>query len=36
MIAFAERLQYRDRTYLFYCGNHYGMDGMGYAELVEK
>jgi hypothetical protein len=36
MIAFAERMQYRDRTYLFYCGNHYGMDGMGYAELVEK
>jgi hypothetical protein len=36
MIAFAERLQYRDRTYLFYCGNRYGMDGMGYAELVEK
>lgn len=36
MIAFAERLQYKDKVYLFYCGNHYGMDGMGYAELVEK
>ena len=35
MIAFAERLQYRDKTYLFYCGNHYGMGGMGYAELEE-
>lgn len=36
MIAFAERLQYRGKTYLFYCGNHYGMDGMGYAELAGK
>lgn len=36
MIAFAERLQYRDRVYLFYCGNHYGLAGMGYAELVKK
>lgn len=36
MIAFPERFKYLDRTYLFYCGNHYGMAGMGYAELVEK
>lgn len=36
MIAFAERLQVGERTYLFYCGNHYGMAGMGYAELLEK
>lgn len=36
MIAFAERLQVREKTYLFYCGNHYGMAGMGYAELLEK
>jgi hypothetical protein len=36
MIAFAERLEYKDKTYLFYCGNHYGMAGMGYAELAEK
>lgn len=35
MIAFPERFQYRDKTYLFYCGNHYGMAGIGYAELVE-
>ncbi|KZD06927.1 hypothetical protein AUP40_08915 [Thalassospira xiamenensis] len=34
MIAFAERFQFKDKVYLFYCGNHYGMDGMGYAELV--
>jgi len=36
MIAFAERLQYKNKTYLFYCGNHYGMGGMGYAELIVK
>lgn len=36
MIAFAERLQHRDKVYLFYCGNHYGMAGMGYAELIRK
>lgn len=35
MIAFPERFKFRDKTYLFYCGNHYGMGGMGYAELVE-
>ena len=34
MIAFAERFTHKGRTYLFYCGNHYGMAGMGYAELV--
>lgn len=33
MIAFAERIQVKDKTYLFYCGNHYGMAGMGYAVL---
>jgi hypothetical protein len=33
MIAFAERIQICDKVYLFYCGNHYGMEGMGYAEL---
>ncbi len=36
MIAFAERIEVGDKTYLFYCGNHYGRDGMGYAELVSK
>ena len=36
MIAFAERFEYQGKVYLFYCGNHYGMGGMGYAELVEK
>lgn len=36
MIAFPERFSYCGRTYLFYCGNHYGMDGMGYAELISS
>lgn len=36
MIAFAERIECGDRTYLLYCGNHYGMGGIGYAELVQK
>lgn len=34
MVAFAERINVRGKTYLFYCGNHYGMDGMGYAVLA--
>lgn len=36
MITFPERYSYQDRTLLFYCGNHYGMAGMGYAELINK
>lgn len=36
MIAFAERFVFDDKVYLFYCGNHYGMDGMGCAILEEN
>lgn len=36
MVCFGERLEYKDKVYLFYSGNHYGMDGIGYAELEEK
>lgn len=36
MIEFAERIEVKDKVYLFYCGNHYGMAGMGYAELEKK
>lgn len=36
MITFPERYSHKDRTFLFYCGNHYGMAGMGYAELIDK
>lgn len=34
MICFGNRFQYKDKTYLFYCGNHYGQGGFGYAELT--
>jgi hypothetical protein len=33
MICFGNRLEYNDKVYLFYCGNHYGIGGFGYAEL---
>lgn len=36
MITFPERYSNQGRTFLFYCGNHYGMAGMGYAELINK
>lgn len=36
MITFPERYSHQERTFLFYCGNHYGMAGMGYAELIDK
>ena len=36
MVCFAERLEYKDRVYLFYSGNHYGMEGIGYAIQLEK
>lgn len=36
MITFPERYSHQDRTFLFYCGNHYGMAGMGYAELIDE
>lgn len=36
MVCFGERLVYKDKVYLFYSGNHYGMKGIGYAELVKE
>lgn len=33
MICYGKCFKYNERTYLFYCGNHYGMDGIGWAEL---
>ncbi len=36
MICFAERIQIGNDVYLIYSGNHYGMEGIGYAKLVEK
>lgn len=35
MICFGKILKTPTRTYLFYCGNHYGIGGLGYAELEE-
>lgn len=36
MICFGSRFEYKDKVYLFYCGNKYGLDGFGYAELIKK
>jgi hypothetical protein len=36
MLCFGNLLKYKDSVYLFYCGNHYGLGGLGYAELVEE
>jgi hypothetical protein len=36
MICWGKRLRYKDKTYLFYSGNHYGLGGFGYAELVKE
>ena len=36
MVCFGERIEVNGKVYLFYSGNHYGMSGIGYAELEEK
>jgi hypothetical protein len=33
MVCFGIPFKYKEKTYLFYCGNHYGIGGFGYAEL---
>lgn len=35
MMCFAELITVGSRTYMFYCGNHYGIGGMGWAELIK-
>lgn len=35
MICFGKILEYAGTTYLFYCGNHYGRGGLGYAVLED-
>lgn len=35
MMCFAELITVGDRSYMFYCGNHYGIGGVGWAELVK-
>lgn len=32
MVCYGKCYKHGDRTYLFYSGNHYGMDGIGWAE----
>lgn len=36
MLCFGKILRTPEKTYLFYCGNHYGIGGLGYAELVKE
>lgn len=36
MMAYPCVLYINKKTYLFYNGNNYGIDGFGYAELIEK
>lgn len=31
MICFGRTIEYNNKMYLFYCGNHYGMGGLGWA-----
>ncbi len=35
MICYGKIFKHNDRTYLFYSGNHFGMDGIGWAEYKE-
>lgn len=34
MMCYAELMTINNRTYMFYCGNHYGIGGIGWAELI--
>lgn len=36
MICFGKCFRYKDRTYMFYCGNHYGIGGLGWALLKDE
>lgn len=36
MMCYPKRIQINEKTYLFYSGNHYGMTGIGYAELEKE
>ena len=33
MMCFGKIYAHKDKVYMFYCGNRYGLGGMGYAEL---
>lgn len=34
MVCYPDVLQARENIFMFYCGNHYGKDGFGYARLT--
>ncbi len=36
MVCFGHLQKVKSKTYLFYCGNHYGIGGIGYAELIKR
>lgn len=36
MICYGKCMKWKDRIYMFYSGNHYGMDGIGWAELENE
>ena len=33
MICFGKMFKFKEQVYLFYCGNHYGVGGLGWARL---
>lgn len=35
MVCYGKCYKHKERIYLFYSGNHYGMDGIGWAEYVK-
>ena len=36
MICYGKVFRHGDRTYLFYSGNHFGMDGIGWADMRSR
>jgi len=36
MMCYGKMINIGEKTYLFYSGNHYGLAGIGYAELIRK
>ena len=36
MMAYPAFVRYKDKAYMFYNGNNYGIDGFGYAELIKE
>ena len=36
MIAYPQVGIFNDKIYLYYCGNNFGKEGFGYAELINN